>query len=92
MDNEKQKERDALIKELSTNYNYNPQDISKILKKKGFKTNILTLASQIRYFRWEAIIESERHKSNEETLNLMDKYFNKYPDCYRTLAAKNLFS
>ena len=92
MDNEKQKERDVLIKELSTNYNYDPKDISKILKNKGFKMNILVLASQIRYFRWEAIIESERYKPNEETLNLMDKYFNKYPDCPRTLAVKNLFS
>ena len=92
MINNKEKERDAIIKKLSTNYNYNYKDISKILKDKGFKMNILTLASQIRYFRWNAIIESERYKSNEETLNLMDKYFKAYPDCYRTLAAKNLFS
>ena len=92
MVNNKEKERDAIIKELSTNYNYNYKDISKILKDKGFKMNILTLASQIRYFRWNAIIESERYKSNEETFNLMNKYFKAYPDCYRTLAVKNLFS
>jgi hypothetical protein len=92
MGNEKQKERDALIKELSSNYNYNPKDIYKILKDKGFKMNIHALASQIRCFRWDAIIESERYNSNEETLKLMDEYFNKYPDCYRTLSVKNLFS
>ena len=91
----KEKERDAIIKELSISYNYNNKDISKILNNKGFKINIRTLASQIKYFRWKAIIESidnAGYKLNEKTINLMDNYFNTYPDCWRTLAVKNSFS
>ena len=93
-------ERDTFIKELSVSYNYNIKDISKILKDKGFKINIRTLASQIKYFRWVAIIESiendnienDKCKVNETTIKLIDNYFNEYPDCWRTLAVKNSFS
>ena len=91
----KEKEKDAIIKELSISYKYSNKDISKILNNKGFKINIRTLASQIKYFRWNAIIESiekDACKPSEKTINLMDSYFNEYPDCRRTLAVKNSFS
>ena len=92
MNNNKETEREALIKELSTNYNYSNKDISQILKDKGFKMNIRLLASQIKYFRWNAIIESleqDGFKINEKSINLIDNYLNEYPNCWRTLAVRN---
>ena len=91
----KEKEKDAIIKKLSINYNYSNTDISKILKDKGFKINIRTLAARIRYFRWDAIIDSIEnweHKPNEKTIILIDNYINTYPNCWRTLRLKNSFS
>ena len=79
------KERDAIIKELSVSYNHSIKDISKILKDKGFKINARILKSQIRYFRWEAIIESITigglYKPSEKTIILIYNYLNNYPDC-----------
>ena len=82
MDNNK--ERDTIIKELSTNYTYSTKDIFKILKDKGFKINNYILASQIKYFRGNAIIESLEcggFKINEKSITLMDNYLNEYSDC-----------
>ena len=89
------KEKEAIIKELSVSYKYSNKDISKILKDKKFKIDNRILPSQIKNFRWNAIIESIENnacKPNEKTINLMDSYFKTYPDCWRTLAVKNSFS
>ncbi|NKQ38522.1 MAG: hypothetical protein HF967_03445 [Methanosarcinales archaeon] len=87
------KERDAIIKELSVNYSYTDKDIFKILKDKGFKIDIRLLASQIKYFRGNAIIKSIENGGwllNEKTIILMDNYLNKYPDWCKTLTLKEL--
>ena len=94
MINNKKKERDAIIKELSVSYNHSIKDISKILKDKSFKIDPRILESQMRYFRWDAIMESMEqggYMINEKSVNLMNNYLDKYPDCYRTLAVKGLF-
>ena len=93
--NYKEKEKDAIIKELSISYKYSNNDISKILKDKGFKINIRILVARIRYFRWDAIIDSIEnweYKPNEKTIILINNYINEYPDCWRTLRLKNSFS
>jgi len=93
--NYKEKKREAIIKKLSVSYIHSDKDIYRILKDKGFKINVRTLASQIRYYRWNAIIESlecGEYKINEKAIILMDNYLNYYPDCRRSLAVKNSFS
>ena len=95
MNKEKEKEKDAIIKELSISYKYSNNDISKILKNKGFKINIRILVARIKYFRWNAIIDSIEnweHEPNEKTIILIDNYINEYPDCWRSLRLKNSFS